>query len=256
MNGIEHSGVSQAAPGARSPDEKYPFWDVKDALVFLTSGLPALIAGGFAARTIFSFPVLSRAFGQAPELLTAQFLGYLVWFAFLWIILRTRYRRPFWKSLAWKLRWKDFPLHALSGVVLAVGVAAGGVLLQVPDIDMPIKRLLSSRSSMLLIGLAATTAGPLCEELAFRGFFLPLLIRGLGPAFGILATALPFALLHGPQYAWSWRHLLFITIAGAAFGLKRYRSGSTAAAAIMHAAYNVTFFTAYVVCGKDLPAKW
>ena len=69
-------------------------------------------------------------------------------------------------------------------------------------------------------------------------------------------SALPFALLHGPQYAWSWRHLVLITVAGVAFGYARYRSGSTAAAAIVHAAYNTTFFLAFVLYGKDLPEKW
>ncbi len=121
---------------------------------------------------------------------------------------------------------------------------------------MPIKQLLTDRSSILLVSVFATTLGPLCEELAFRGFLLPLLLRSLGPLAGVFLTALPFAVLHGPQYGWSWRHLLLITLAGAAFGWVRYRTGSTAAAAVTHASYNLTFLVAYLSQGKDLPVRW
>jgi hypothetical protein len=118
------------------------------------------------------------------------------------------------------------------------------------------KRILSNRLAVLLVGVAAATVGPLCEELAFRGFLMPLLVRSLGPAAGIVLSALPFALLHGPQYAWSWRHVLLITAAGVGFGYARHRTGSTTAATVVHATYNSTFFLAYVIYGKDLPAQW
>ena len=112
---------------------------------------------------------------------------------------------------------------------------------------MPMQELLRDRASLVLVGIFAVTLGPLCEELSFRGFFLPLLARSLGAAGGVLLTAVAFSLMHGPQYAWSWRHILLITLAGVAFGVVRLRSGSTAAATIMHATYNLTFFVAYLV---------
>jgi len=39
---------------------------------------------------------------------------------------------------------------------------------------------------------------------------------------------------------------LIIFFAGSAFGWMRHRSGSTAAAAVMHAGYNLVFFTGLV----------
>jgi membrane protease YdiL (CAAX protease family) len=69
----------------------------------------------------------------------------------------------------------------------------------------------------------------------------------MGPWPAIVVTALPFSALHGPQYAWSWRHLLLLTLASVAFGWVRYRSASTAAAAFTHAGYNLTFLIAYLV---------
>jgi uncharacterized protein len=86
--------------------------------------------------------------------------------------------------------------------------------------------------------------GPLCEELAFRGFLMPLLIRSLGVTAGILLTGLLFGALHAYEYEWSWRHSLLISVAGAVFGWARYALGSTAASTFMHATFNLTQFAA------------
>jgi hypothetical protein len=118
------------------------------------------------------------------------------------------------------------------------------------------KQLLSDRTSVLLVAVFGITLGPLCEELAFRGFMQPLLVRSLGAAPGVILAAVPFGLLHLQQYGFSWRHGLLITAAGAGFGWMRHRSGSTRASTIMHAAYNTTFFLALLAQRKDLPHTW
>ena len=120
-----------------------------------------------------------------------------------------------------------------------------GAALNTPPIDSTLKELLQDRPSLVLVGLFAVTAGPVCEELAFRGFIMPLLARSFGIAAGIILTAIPFALLHGPEYSWAWQYLALLTLVGCAFGWVRYRSGSTAIAAVMHAAYNFAFMVAY-----------
>jgi hypothetical protein len=144
----------------------------------------------------------------------------------------------------------------IGGPVLALLVAALGVALKTPEIQMPIRDLLTDRFSILLVGIFASTLGPVCEELAFRGFLLPLVARSLGPFAATLIAALPFAVLHGPQYSWSWQHVLLIALAGMAFGWMRLRSRSTLAATLMHAGYNFTFFSAYLFQAKDLPIAW
>ena len=232
-----------------------PFWDYQDLLLFAAAFVPALLAGGLLMRGLFSGLKLYGG-GKAPELLAAQFLAYGFWFASLYWLLRLRYDQPFWRSLGWT-GFRDRVLERIAlGVGAALAVSIIGGLLQTPNLDSPMKRLLSDRLSLALVGIAAATIGPVCEELAFRGFLQPLLVRSFGPAPGILLTALPFALLHGPEYAWSWRHVVLVTLAGASFGWVRHRTGSTAAAAVMHAAYNATFFVALLIYGKDLPAKW
>jgi hypothetical protein len=238
-----------------TPRQRAPFWGYLDLLLFIGAASPALLAAGLVVRALFA-GFAAHGQGKAPELLAAQFLWYGFCFAFLYLLLKLKYDRPFWESLGWVRFGERFWRRAGWGAALAVAVAVGGALLRTPDLDMPMKRLLSNRLSVLLVGLAAVTLGPVCEELVFRGFLQPLLVRSLGAAPGVVLSALPFALAHGPQYAWSWRHVLFIVCAGASFGWMRHRSGSTAAATVMHAAYNLTFFSAYILYGKDLPSQW
>ena len=65
---------------------------------------------------------------------------------------------------------------------------------------------------------------------------------------------MPFALLHGPQYAWSWRHVLLIAVAGSAFGWWRVYTRSTGASALMHAGYNAVLVVGYLI-GRTCSVK-
>ena len=53
--------------------------------------------------------------------------------------------------------------------------------------------------------------------------------------------------MHGQEYQWFWQQLLVIGLAGVAFGYARYKTGSTAAAALLHGGYNLTFFVGYLI---------
>jgi membrane protease YdiL (CAAX protease family) len=141
----------------------------------------------------------------------------------------------------------NIPALATVGVMLAFGVMGASILLKTPDINSPIKELLADKSAVVLVAVFGTTLGPLCEEIVFRGFLQPLLVRSFGVVWGVLTAAVPFGLLHLQQYGNSWRHVLLITLAGAAFGWIRYRTGSTKAAVITHAAYNGVFFVLLAV---------
>jgi membrane protease YdiL (CAAX protease family) len=127
-----------------------------------------------------------------------------------------------------------------------------GSLLRTPNLDSPMQRLLEDKQSIALVGVFATTLGPLAEELIFRGFFQPLLVAKLGSIVGIAAASLPFALLHGPQYSWTWQHIVLLFMASLTFGVVRHRTGSTAASTMVHATYNLTFFTGFLLQRKEL----
>ena len=242
-------------PPPPAPEERYPFWGWSDVFLFAGLALPCMLAGVLVVKAVFLLlrvPAQPRAY----ELLPSQFLGYGLMFGVLYTILKLHYGRPVWKSLGWIDPRMPAIRPILAGVLVAFAVVLASAFLRTPDADTPMKELLSDRTSMLLIALFGTTLGPLCEELAFRGFLQPLLVRSLGAVAGILVCAVPFGLLHLQQYGNSWRHALLITGAGAAFGWMRHATGSTRAATIMHASYNALFFFALFAQRKDLPHSW
>jgi membrane protease YdiL (CAAX protease family) len=112
--------------------------------------------------------------------------------------------------------------------------------------------MLDNRPTVLLFSIFVVILGPLCEELAFRGFLLPLFVRSLGAAAGVVVTGLLFGCLHAPEYSWSWRHVLLVSLAGCVFGWVRYQTRSTAAATYMHSTYNLTQFAAFVAQSRTI----
>lgn len=240
------SELAQQGPPVAVRD---PFWDWHDAALFLALVLPCLLLALVLSRGLFL--LLPSPPGEAARAFTFQLLGYVFWFGALWLLLRTRYARPFWPSLGWRVPWKGFGWTLVLGPLLAFAVILLGLLLRTPAVDNPIERLMKDRQSALLVGLFAITLGPLAEELVFRGFFLPLAIRSAGLLGGILLTNVPFALLHGPQYRWTWQHLLLLFVASSAFCWTRLKTGSTAASTLVHGCYNSTFFAAMVLQGRN-----
>ncbi len=247
--------MAAANPPANGRLEREPFWGYQDLLLFAAMALPSLLAAAAVMKGVL-WVLPPRTGAHALQILGAQFLGYGLWFLWLYMLLKARYRRPFWQSLGWIRPLGRRRVGLFLGPVVALAVGALAAALGTPDIDTPIKELLNDRFSLLLVGVFASTLGPLCEELAFRGFLFPLLARTFGPPAGVLLAAVPFALLHGPQYAWSWQHLVLILLAGVAFGWVRHRTGSTSAATLVHATYNLTFFTGYLLQGGDFPTQW
>ncbi|MCU1232765.1 MAG: Abortive infection protein [Candidatus Solibacter sp.] len=227
--------------------ERYPFWTYADVLVFAGLAIPSMLLGYGIVKAAFWVLRLHPAV-KTWELLLDQFAGYGLLFGALYAIFRLQYGRPFWRSLA----WNRAPLFkaVLAGAATVVAVSLLGNAIHTPNTDNPMLDLLKDRTSIVLIAIFGVTLGPLCEELAFRGFLQPLLVRSLGPVPGILAAALPFGILHFQEYGNSWNHVLLITLAGAAFGWMRHVTGSTKAATIMHGVYNALFFAAFLAQSK------
>ncbi len=226
------------------PENRIPFWNYVDLAFFISLGFPALLIS----------VLIVRGFGGALHLgkpfqgLLAQLVWYVLIFSALYGLLRLRYGAPFWRSLGWKIL--PFPatmITFLAGPVLAIALGYAGYILRAPDVKLPFEQMLEDRPTTILFAIFVVILGPLCEELAFRGFLMPLLMRSLGVVPGILATSLLFGGVHAYEYEWSWRHVLLISTAGAVFGWVRYRTGSTVASTILHSTYNLTQFAAFMV---------
>ena len=84
---------------------------------------------------------------------------------------------------------------------------------------LPAQKSCSASSSSFSVRVA--------EELAFRGFLMPLLIRSLGAAGGIVLTGVIFGSVHGYEYQWSWQYMLLISLVGCIFGWAKYKTQST-----------------------------
>jgi uncharacterized protein len=238
----------------RAP-ERTPFWGYNDLLLFIGLAPVCLILGYALVKLPLRILHIHPAV-QVEEAIPEQLLGYLFLFGALGLIFRQGYGRPFWKSLGWTNMRLPLGVVVCFGVLTGVIVVVASTLIRLPDKANPMTELMATRTAILLMAVFGTTVAPVCEELAFRGFLQPLLARGLGAGPGILLAAIPFGLLHYSEYGDSWRHALIISAAGAAFGAMRQFSGSTKAAAVMHASYNAFFFLVLFADGKDLPHSW
>jgi len=236
------------------PPEREPFWGYADLLLFAGLAIPCMLIGWGAVQGVLRLFHIHMAI-RAAALLAEQLAGYLLLFSVLRVIFRVEYDRPFWRSLAWTEPKVPYLWLTLAGFATAIAVAFTTYFMRVPSTTNPMMELLRDRTSILLLATFGVTLGPLCEELAFRGFLQPLLVRSLGVLPGILAAAIPFGALHIPEYGNSWRHGLVIALAGACFGWMRHTTGSTKAATIMHASYNALFFFVLLSPGRDLPHK-
>ena len=228
--------------------ERYPFWGYSDLVLLIGLAIPCMLAGGLLASfmvkaVVAAFHIHARI--PAIEPLAEQLGGDLILFAALALILRLQYDRPFWGSLGWLPARMPFLWVVICGLACAFGVAVfGSALLRTPTTSNPITELMRDPTSAILMAIFGVTIAPLTEELVFRGFVQPLLVRSLGAVPGILMAAIPFGLLHYKEYGNSWRHAVLIAAAGAAFGWMRHRTGSTQASTIMHASYNALIFFA------------
>ena len=250
LNSESGSEPRTSESGSAEP-ERYPFWTYGDVFLFFGLALPSMLLAWAMVKAAFA---VLRVHSTAPaaEPLTEQFVLYLMLFGALMLIFRLQYDRPFWRSLAWTELRMPFLWVVICGVATAYLVAILGQLIHTPTTKNTMTELMEDRVSLLLMTVFGVTLGPLCEELAFRGFLQPLLVRSLGAVPGIVLAAVPFGLLHYQEYGNSWRHAAIIAAAGAAFGWMRHATGSTKASTLMHASYNALFFVATLAQRKDL----
>ncbi len=226
-------------PPAPSPEV---FWGYSELFLFVGLAIPAMLAGFGLVRTVMTLFRLHPI--RAAEVLLEQFVGYIFLFLVLVVIFRAQYGRPFWRSLAWDPVRLSPAKIVVAGWLTAFGVILLGLLLRTPTTSNPLTELMQDRASLVLMAAFGITLGPLAEELAFRGFVQPLLVKSIGAPAGILVASIPFGLLHFAEYGYSWRHVVLITGAGAAFGWMRHATRSTKASTLMHGAYNALFFAA------------
>ena len=238
--------MTTTLPDPGMPTSREPVWGYEDLVLFVGAVLPSLAAGALLARLARLLAPNVFA-GSAATNLSFQLFMYAFLTGALYLIVSFRHGEPFWSSLGWTLRFKGAVASVAAGPVLAVAASLLGVALRTPAAPNPIQEMIRDRGSLMIVVSFGVLVAPFFEELFFRGFLFPLLARSWGPGLGIVATAIPFGLLHGAQNHWIWQQIALITLAGVVFGYVRHRTGSTAAAFLIHASFNATEFFGYLL---------
>ncbi|MEI9975188.1 MAG: type II CAAX endopeptidase family protein [Ignavibacteriota bacterium] len=240
----EQPPVTPPAP----PPERVPFWGYADVALMLGLSLPCIFVGVGFVRLLAWLGHFHLAVGV--ESVLAFLVGYALIFLSLKVIFRVQYDRPFWSSLGWTEKGVSAFQCVIYGCATLFLVSGVARLVHAPPAEGPITEMMKDHTSLIVMAIFGTTVAPVAEELAFRGFVQPLLVRNLGAIGGVALTSAFFGGLHYSEYGESWRSALLIAVAGAAFGSMRQLTGSTLASAIMHASFNGLQFAALLISPK------
>ena len=212
-------------------ESKETVWNFEDLGFFLGAIVPSYLLAGLLTGAIPA---------QAARGLTFQGVLYILMLSVLYVLARLRHGVPFAESVNWTMQFRGAWYCLLGAPVLALFVSALGGLLGAPLMPTAVDTLTAEDIPLPVVAVFAVILGPIFEELVFRGFLQPLFQRGHRAWRGIIITSGFFSLLHGAQSAWQWQYLLLLFIAGLAFGITRQRTGSTAAAFLLHMGFNLT----------------
>jgi membrane protease YdiL (CAAX protease family) len=238
---IGPDGAVIVAPQALAPPVRDPVWSGWDVL--LIAGLTVLAMLVLQLVVIFSAAWLVYPHANLTEvaqkpvlLLLSQFLIYAVVAAFMVMLVEGKYHVPFWEAIRWKWPSSEWKLLGLGATMMfTLGLLQS--LLPMPK-DTPFEHLFDRPRDAYLLSIIAVSLGPLMEEIFFRGFMYPVLARRMGAVWAIVLTALPFGLIHLPQYGWAWGAALVIVLVGVVCGVVRAVTGSVAASFLVHVGYN------------------
>ena len=168
----------------------------------------------------------------------AQMLAYLCILAFMVSIVKRVPGQDFGQAIRWN--WpKNWSAYLLAGMMLSFALQGIAHFLPIPK-ELPMDRFFRTPGEAWALSLFGVTLAPLLEELFFRGFLYPVLVRRFGVAMAVLATAAGFSVIHAPQLGRAWGPVLVIFIVGMTLTLTRALTKSVAASLIMHMAYNGT----------------
>lgn len=172
--------------------------------------------------------------------LLAQSVAYLLILALMYTVATHDSQETFCLAIRWN--WpRNWAVFLMVGMLLAFGVPLLERFLPVPK-RMPIEDFLRTPRDAWLLSMFGVTFAPLFEELFFRGFLYPVLVRRLGMVFAIVLTSVAFASIHAGQLLFSWGPVLGIFLVGMALTIVRALKKSVAASLLVHVAYNTTLF--------------
>ena len=205
-------------------------------LLLATVAVQRLFYPGLPVVEVAKYPMIT---------VLAQLLAYLPVLGFMVAIVKRVSGRSFWQSVRWN--WpRNWSTYLVAGVLLSLGLQGLAHLLPMPK-ELPIDRFFQTSQEAWVLSIFGTTLAPLMEELFFRGFLYPVLVRRLGIGVSVVLTAAGFGLIHAPQLGKAWGPVLVIFIVGLMLTITRAVTKSVAPGYLMHVAYNATISVALFV---------
>jgi hypothetical protein len=125
-------------------------WGYSDLLYFVLFSVPAIFfvaiicaAGFMGLNLLFGWNLgLDNARVQAPLVIVIQFFWWLLVFAYIYVVVTSKYDLPFGPAIGWKPLHRAPAFYLLSGVALAVAVAGISALIPRPETTIPMEALL------------------------------------------------------------------------------------------------------------------
>jgi len=238
------SAATELTVPKSSDDPVWSGWDVL-LIAALTFVVVMVLQFAFAkAAQLLWYPRLNflaaaQKVQERPILLIIlQFVIYIPVALLMIAMVEGKYHVPFWRSIRWNWPQSVWKPAALGGILLLALNALESVL-PMPKAT-PFEKLFDRPLDSYLLAFIAITLAPLMEELFFRGLMYPVLARRMGMAWGVILSALPFALLHLPQYGYAWSVGLMIFVVGVVCGAVRAKTQSVGASFLVHVGYNGT----------------
>ena len=199
------------------------------------------MAAGFAALIVWGFFVHP----QVPLSPIPKYVALAVFMTTAVLVLAVAGRRAGWKAADYLALALPKPHHALSSCasLTAFWMLVAALQYVFPSLDQSnvmtseYAAAMNSVTGLLLYWLTAVVTAPIAEEIVFRGF----LFRGwsesrIGAVGALMLTSLIFASAHRQYNLFGMIEVFGL---GLVLGLVRWRSGSTALAILMHAAWNL-----------------
>ena len=133
-------------------------------------------------------------------------------------------------------------------LAVILGLAAplvGGVLTYLLAHGNPVTQDIQTLGTHTPVGLrvllviALVGLGPLVEELLFRGVLLSALLHRWPAGWGMLVSALLFAMVHLPSMQWAWYALPDLALLALGLAWLRLRAGSLWPAVLAHSVNNL-----------------
>jgi len=225
-------------------------WDVLQIAVLTVATIfILLLLIGIATQRILQPSVgLMEVLKQPLISVFAQLGAYVFILGFMVAVVKRVPGRKFWQEIKW-LWPKSWSAYLMAGVIMSIALQALAHLLPMPK-DLPIDRFFQTPQEAWILSIFGMTLAPLMEELFFRGFLYPVLVRRLGIALAILLTAAGFGLIHAPQLGRAWGPVLVVFLVGLTLTVTRAITKSVAPGFLMHVAYNGTI-SVFIFIGTD-----